>query len=198
MVSRRTIQRRREFLARLLSWTAVTGLSGCGTMLHSERLNQPHSRDLDWKIVALNGLGLIFFFIPGVIAFVVDFHTGAIYLPPDGYSNKQPPEATSVADADLPPEADPAEAAGEPPVDDRVALRKVAVVSDDLTIAAIERELTGVVGTPVMLAEASSRTTPLSDLDDFQFAQQRHEADHASGLSPKQLVQRWRSRRQPQ
>ena len=30
-------------------------------------------------------IGLLIFFIPGVIAFAVDFSTGAIYLPPDQY-----------------------------------------------------------------------------------------------------------------
>src|SRR5687767_12449428 len=55
--------------------------AGCGTILHTERCGQPHSRDLDWTIVALDGLGLLLFFVPGVVAFVVDFCTGAIYLP---------------------------------------------------------------------------------------------------------------------
>jgi hypothetical protein len=31
----------------------------------------------------LDGLGLLLFVVPGVIAFVVDFSTGAIYLPPE-------------------------------------------------------------------------------------------------------------------
>ena len=51
-------------------------------MLSALAVHQPHSRDLDWKMVACNGLGLAFFFVPGVIAFAVDFYTGAIYLPP--------------------------------------------------------------------------------------------------------------------
>lgn len=43
---------------------------------------------IDWKIAALDGLGLLFFFIPGVIAFAVDFHNGTIYLPPGEYSGR--------------------------------------------------------------------------------------------------------------
>jgi hypothetical protein len=77
---------RREFLSQAVSAGLVSGtccLSGCGTLLHSERHGQPHSRDLDWKIVALDSLGLVFFFVPGVVAFTVDFYTGAIYLPHD-------------------------------------------------------------------------------------------------------------------
>jgi hypothetical protein len=55
---------------------------GCGTILHPERRGQEAGK-LDWKIVGLDALGLLLFFIPGVIAFAVDFGTGAIYLPAD-------------------------------------------------------------------------------------------------------------------
>ena len=78
--------RRREFLSQLAGWgwaVGTIGISGCGTVLHNERVGQPHSRDIDWKVAGLNGLGLAFFFVPGVIAFAVDFYTGAIYLPPE-------------------------------------------------------------------------------------------------------------------
>ena len=34
-----------------------------------------------YQFVALNGIGLLLFLLPGVIAFAVDFSTGAIYLP---------------------------------------------------------------------------------------------------------------------
>lgn len=53
---------------------------GCGTILHPERKGQPAGR-IDWSIVALDGLGLLIFFVPGVIAFAVDFNNGTIYLP---------------------------------------------------------------------------------------------------------------------
>jgi hypothetical protein len=39
--------------------------------------------------VALDGVGLLLFLVPGVIAFAVDFATGAIYLP-SGYSLLSP------------------------------------------------------------------------------------------------------------
>ncbi len=45
---------------------------------------------LDPSIVLLDGLGLLFFFVPGVIAFAVDFSTGAIYLPPDEFGYLPP------------------------------------------------------------------------------------------------------------
>jgi len=76
---------RRRALRKILSSFAAPVLlattSGCGTILHPERKGQPAGR-IDWKIAALDGLGLILFFIPGVIAFAVDFNNGTIYLPP--------------------------------------------------------------------------------------------------------------------
>jgi hypothetical protein len=48
--------------------------------MHPERKGQV-SGELDTSIVALNAVGLLFFLVPGVIAFAVDFNNGAIYLP---------------------------------------------------------------------------------------------------------------------
>jgi hypothetical protein len=68
-------------------------VAGCGMILHPERRNQPPGGDMDWGIFALDAAGLLLFFIPGVIAFAVDFSTGAIYLPPPlGYGKDEPPE----------------------------------------------------------------------------------------------------------
>ncbi len=55
-------------------------LSGCGTIMHPERKGQISGR-IDPGIAVLDGIGLLFFFVPGVIAFVVDFSNGTIYLP---------------------------------------------------------------------------------------------------------------------
>ena len=49
--------------------------------MHPERRGQPHSNQIDWRVAALGGFGLILFFVPGIVAFAVDFYTGAIYLP---------------------------------------------------------------------------------------------------------------------
>lgn len=76
--------RRRGFLG-LAGATLALKLTGCGVLLHPERVGQPKG-EMDWEIVALDALGLILFFVPGVIAFIVDFSTGAIYLPPRSYS----------------------------------------------------------------------------------------------------------------
>ncbi|MDN2661895.1 hypothetical protein OW492_00730 [Psychromonas sp. 14N.309.X.WAT.B.A12] len=61
-------------------------LSGCGTILKPERKGQSAGQ-LDASIVALNAIGLLFFLVPGVIAFAVDFNNGTIYLPGGSASN---------------------------------------------------------------------------------------------------------------
>ena len=64
----------------LISAVLIIELAGCGTILYPERKGQKGGR-IDPGIAVLDGLGLLFFIIPGVIAFAVDFTTGAIYLP---------------------------------------------------------------------------------------------------------------------
>ena len=55
-------------------------VSGCGTLFYPERKGQTGGR-LDPTVVALDAVGLLFFLIPGIIAFVVDYSNGTIYLP---------------------------------------------------------------------------------------------------------------------
>jgi len=64
----------------LISAVLIIELAGCGTILYPERKGQKDGR-IDPGIAVLDGLGLLLFIIPGVIAFAVDFTTGAIYLP---------------------------------------------------------------------------------------------------------------------
>jgi hypothetical protein len=68
------------FICVLISAVLIVELAGCGTILYPERKGQKGGR-IDPGIAVLDGLGLLFFIIPGVIAFAVDFTTGAIYLP---------------------------------------------------------------------------------------------------------------------
>jgi len=49
-------------------------------LLHPERKGQTGGR-IDPGFVILDGVRLLFFFIPAVIAFAVDFNYGTIYLP---------------------------------------------------------------------------------------------------------------------
>ncbi|MFH2137323.1 MAG: hypothetical protein ABII88_02300 [Candidatus Omnitrophota bacterium] len=58
----------------------VVQLAGCGTLMYPERRGQRGGR-VDVGVAVLDGIGLFFFLIPGIIAYAVDFSTGAIYLP---------------------------------------------------------------------------------------------------------------------
>lgn len=78
---------RRQVFRLALTQAGIAAVVGCGTVLHPERRGQP-AGPLDWKIVGLNAVGLLLFFIPGVIAFAVDFTTGAIYLPPEQHGQR--------------------------------------------------------------------------------------------------------------
>ena len=75
----------RKIAGGLIVAVLVLQLLGCGTILYPERRSQSAGK-LDTDIVLLDGVGLLFFLIPGVIAFAVDFATGAIYLPAGGSS----------------------------------------------------------------------------------------------------------------
>lgn len=79
---------------------------GCGTIFWPERKGQPAGR-LDPKVVALDAVGLLFFFIPGVIAFAVDFNNGTIYLPPEHQASSEQPtdEWTKVATSSASPDS---------------------------------------------------------------------------------------------
>jgi len=55
-------------------------LVGCGTLMYPERRGQ-RGGSLDAGVAILDGIGLLFGIIPGVIAFAVDFSNGTIYLP---------------------------------------------------------------------------------------------------------------------
>jgi hypothetical protein len=63
-----------------LMLTMVANLTACGTILHPERKGQ-RGGSIDAGIAVLDAVGLLFFIIPGVIAFAVDFSNGTIYLP---------------------------------------------------------------------------------------------------------------------
>jgi hypothetical protein len=67
-------------LNRIIITLLVFQLTGCGTLLYPERRGQIGGR-LDAGVVILDAVGLLFFIIPGVIAFAVDFSNGTIYLP---------------------------------------------------------------------------------------------------------------------
>jgi hypothetical protein len=111
-------------------------------ILHPERRNQPPRGGLDWSIVALDAIGLLLFFIPGVIAFAVDFTTGAIYLPPPGYGD-----------------------AGTPTND--ASLVELQVPPTELTPQRLEQVASQHAGRDVRLVRGEFLTAPLTKLADF-------------------------------
>ena len=68
------------FVCLIVTIALIIQLAGCGTIIYPERRGQTGGR-IDVGIVILDAVGLFFFIIPGLIAFGVDFTTGAIYLP---------------------------------------------------------------------------------------------------------------------
>lgn len=58
----------------------VFEMVGCGTLMYPKRIGQ-RGGNIDPAVCILDGLGCLLFIVPGVIAFVVDFANGTIYLP---------------------------------------------------------------------------------------------------------------------
>ena len=100
-------------IALVLAFALAVQSVSCGTLIHPDRCGQPNSGILDPSIVILDGLGVLVFVIPGVVAFVVDFVDGAIYLPgprvnpyfPPPGAYPPPPGAYPPPPGSLPPAA---------------------------------------------------------------------------------------------
>jgi len=131
---------RRQWIGLILANTSVMG-AGCGTILYPERRGQPAGM-LDWKVVALDAVGLILFFVPGVIAFAVDFSNGTIYLPPDYQGLNQT---------------------------DRQAASLVKVQAPDkrMTVATLEKIVSENTQRDIRLTPGRYETEKLDDIDDF-------------------------------
>ncbi|MBX3442968.1 MAG: hypothetical protein KF774_11220 [Planctomyces sp.] len=149
---------RRMFLKRLpgagaSAWMAANA-AACGTLLHPERVGQPRGR-VDPAVAVLDGLGLLLFFVPGVIAFIVDFSTGAIYLPPEYAGREQPLERGFV---------------------------RRTIDRRELDREGIERVVAEMSGRAVSLAGNECRTRELESLDEFSAA--AAELDRGSAQAP--------------
>jgi hypothetical protein len=125
----------------------------CGTILHPERRGQPPGR-LDPGIVVLDAVGLIFFFIPGIIAFAVDFSNGTIYLPPE-YSS-----------ADVVPAEQ---------------LRTVRLSPNELTPQRLEQAIQEQTGRTIRLEHDGYRATRLERIGDWNAAKSELESDRGAG-----------------
>lgn len=165
--------KRRHFISTLLNLSgmgaAIMAATGCGTLMHPERRHQRHSNQIDWKIAACNGLGLLLFFIPGVIAFAVDFYTGAIYLPAGhdhADNSSSPAKRFGVA---------------------RLGLRKIEIPRDQLSVRTIEQVVSAHVGETVVLEEDSS-VSELAQIEQFDAQLRQHQSDRRFGHSLRKLL----------
>jgi len=68
----------------LLCAVLIFQIIGCGTIMHPRRIGQK-SGNIDPVVAILDGVCLLFFIVPGVVAFAVDFINGTIYLPHGRY-----------------------------------------------------------------------------------------------------------------
>lgn len=72
-------------IAGVVAATLLAQLSACGSIFYPDRRGQIEGR-IDPVIAGANAIGILFYVIPGLIAFAIDFATGAIYLPDAKYS----------------------------------------------------------------------------------------------------------------
>jgi hypothetical protein len=135
-------------IALVLVVTVAFFATSCGTILYPERRGQPRGV-IDPGILLLDAVGLIFFVIPGLVAFAVDFSTGAIYYPPASYGP--------------PPSYGPL---GQNPIQ-RADLVEVQVPKEELTQARIEEVVSRRTGKSVTLKPGQYRAAEISDLDEF-------------------------------
>jgi len=197
--------KRRHFMSVMLSHSglgaAFLAATGCGTLMHPERRNQRHSNQIDWKVVALNGLGLLLFFIPGVIAFAVDFYTGAIYLPArHGHAANLESPANHPQDSS---QASVSQASGfdrsamiapmiapfgaTQPASSPLGFHKISVPRDQLHLRSIEQIVSAHVGQPVLLQE-DSRVSELSAIEAFDAQIRQHQSNQRFGHSLRKFV----------
>lgn len=79
-----------------LAMVMVLELTACGTVFYPERKGAKGG-SIDPIVAVADAVGLLFFFIPGVIAFAVDFSNGTIYLPHGKHASLTPAELKSVS-----------------------------------------------------------------------------------------------------
>ena len=74
-----------RIIGSVVALSLVTQLTACGTLFFPDRRGQIEGK-IDPVVAGLNAVGILFYVIPGLIAFGIDFATGAIYLPNNQYS----------------------------------------------------------------------------------------------------------------
>ncbi len=119
--------------------------AGCGLLLHPERQGTKGG-NLDPVIVLLDGLGLFFFLVPGIVAFAVDVSTGCIYTGGGGGGKRR--HLTSLE-------------AGQPLSAEELAGMKKITLNGPVTKASIEAALERELGQKVDVTAPSVQVQPI-------------------------------------
>ncbi|MBO0494584.1 polyribonucleotide nucleotidyltransferase [Pseudomonas sp. Marseille-Q1929] len=83
----------------VLAVTLLSQLTACGSIFYPDRRGQIDGK-IDPTIAVLDAVGLLFYVIPGLIAFGVDFATGAIYFEPGKTAQVAPEKLHEAIGAD--------------------------------------------------------------------------------------------------
>ena len=86
-------------IGRVVIAALLTQLTACGSIFFPDRRGQIDGK-IDPMIAVLDAVGLLFYVIPGLIAFGVDFATGAIYFPPGKTAHIAPQKLQDAIGAD--------------------------------------------------------------------------------------------------
>jgi hypothetical protein len=73
---------------------------GCGTLLHPDRQGQPIGKRLDPAVLVLDGALLVFYVVPGLVAYGIDLYTRSIYLPGEDGQVRRVPITGDLDDED--------------------------------------------------------------------------------------------------
>jgi len=79
--------------------TLLTQLTACGTIFYPDRRGQIGGK-IDPVVAAMDAIGILFYVIPGLIAFGIDFATGAIYYPGGHTAQVDPAKLHEAVGAD--------------------------------------------------------------------------------------------------
>ncbi len=123
-----------------LTCLMVFQLTACGFILYPERRGQTTGQ-IDVGVAILDGIGLLFFIVPGVVAFAVDFTNGTIYLPSGKSSSRNVP--------------------------DDQAILAVRVPSDQMNKLGIESTVENFIGHTISLDSKDMRVYELDGIDQF-------------------------------
>jgi hypothetical protein len=88
-----------RFIGGAIIAALLTQITACGSIFYPDRRGQIDGK-IDPAIAVLDAVGLLFYVIPGLIAFGVDFATGAIYFPHGQSAQIDPQKLKPAVNAD--------------------------------------------------------------------------------------------------